>query len=137
MKGMNKFLRNSINLTLLLFCATLFVNTANAQDNNAQTTSAQTTTTRQPMTNKERKYVERMRARISKAGIGEKAKVEIKTRDNRKIKGYVSQAGEDSFVVVDPKTSQQYTIAYLDVVQVKGKGGSSAGKTARQILIGF
>ena len=40
---------------------------------------------------------EKIKAKIAKLGIGEKARVEIKLRDGKKTKGYVSNAGRMTF----------------------------------------
>lgn len=57
---------------------------------------------------------------ISRLGIGENARVEIKLRDKTKLRGYISEAGEDSFVVVDAKTGKLIRVNYPAVKQVKG-----------------
>jgi len=57
---------------------------------------------------------------IGKLGIGENARVEVKLRDKTKLKGYISEAEEDSFVVVDAKTGESTRVAYPAVKQVKG-----------------
>ena len=67
--------------------------------------------------------VEQVRAQVAQIGVGEKARVEIKLRDNTKLKGYVSTAGADSFTVTEAKTGAQKTVAYADVAQVKKPAG--------------
>ena len=57
---------------------------------------------------------------ISKLGIGKDARVEIKLRDKTKLKGYVGEAGEDSFIVISDKTGESTSVAYSAVKQVKG-----------------
>lgn len=66
---------------------------------------------------------EKARATVQKIGVGEKARVEVKLRDNTKLKGYVSAADEDSFTVTDRKTGATTTVAYADAAQVKKPGG--------------
>ncbi len=73
--------------------------------------------------------VEMMRAAAQKLGVGRGARVEAKLRDNTKVKGYVSAAGEDSFIVTDPKTGATQTVAYADVTQVKKPGGGLSTRT--------
>lgn len=65
---------------------------------------------------------------VAALGVGEEARVVVKLRDGRKLKGYISQAGEDSFVVTDAKGKLETTIAYTEVLQVKRKKGISTGK---------
>ena len=61
---------------------------------------------------------------VAKLGTGKKAKVHVKLRDNTKIKGYISDAAQDSFTVVDSNGPR--TIAYVDVTEVrKQQGGIS------------
>ncbi|MCA1601704.1 MAG: hypothetical protein LC776_08710, partial [Acidobacteria bacterium] len=45
----------------------------------------------------------KVRGDVLKLGVGEKAGVEVKLRDNRKLKGYIAEASEDSFTVVNSK----------------------------------
>ena len=67
--------------------------------------------------------IEQVRAQVGRVGVGEKARVEVRLRDNTKLKGYVSAAGADSFTVADAKTGAQQTVAYRDVAQVKRAAG--------------
>jgi len=76
--------------------------------------------------------VEAIKTKITKLGIGEKARAQIKLRNGQKIKGYVSNAGEKDFALTDSKSGQTTTIAYADVVEVKKPGMSKRTK----ILIG-
>jgi hypothetical protein len=64
---------------------------------------------------------------IVKLGTGERARVELRLLDGRKLKGYVREAGEDSFVVVDPKTGVGTTITYLEVKEIKRSNKLAAG----------
>ncbi|HEX8475546.1 MAG TPA: hypothetical protein VF666_16075 [Pyrinomonadaceae bacterium] len=76
--------------------------------------------------------VEKVRRAIDKLGVGEKARINLKLRDGRKLEGYVHQTGDDDFVIVEKKTGQRMTIAYEDVQKVKGRDSS----TGKQIAIG-
>lgn len=69
---------------------------------------------------KEAEFAERVRAGIAKLGTGAEARVEVKLRDKRKLKGYVSEAGAESFTVVDEKTGAATQVAYPQVGKVKG-----------------
>ena len=62
---------------------------------------------------------------VAKRGTGPKAKVTVKLKDNTKLKGYISQSGNDSFALADSKTGQTRTLAYEDVAEVKKQGGMS------------
>jgi hypothetical protein len=61
--------------------------------------------------------------------VGRDAGVEVRLRDNTRLKGYVGAAGEDSFTVIDPKTNASQTVAYADVTQVKKPGGGLSMRT--------
>src|ERR1044071_1133228 len=50
------------------------------------------------------RFFEKVKKNIVKLGTGADAWVEIKLRDKTKLRGYISEVGEDSFVVVDAKT---------------------------------
>jgi hypothetical protein len=67
---------------------------------------------------------------ISKLGTGAEARIEVKLRDKTKLKGYVSEAGEDSFVIADEKTGATSTVTYAQVKQVKGNNLSTAAEIA-------
>jgi len=64
---------------------------------------------------------------VTRRGTGPKAKVTVKLKDNTKLKGYISDAGSDSFTLSDSKTGQLRTLAYSDVAEVKKPGGLSLG----------
>jgi len=74
------------------------------------------------------------RTHVARLGVGEKARVEVKLRDNRKVKGYVNAAGVDSFTITDQKTGASQTIAYADVATVKKPGSGLKART--WIIIG-
>lgn len=76
--------------------------------------------------------VEKIKANVNKRGTGEKARVNVKMLNGTKMKGFISQAGDDSFTLTDSKTKQTSTLAYNDVAQVKKQGLSTGAK----ILIG-
>ncbi len=80
--------------------------------------------------------VERVRERVRKLGTGEAARVELKLWDGRRLKGYVSEAGADSFTVADAKTGASATVAYADVKQVKGRNSLTAAKVGLTVAKG-
>jgi len=79
---------------------------------------------------KEASFAEKVKEGISKLGTGAEARIEVKLRDKTKLKGYVSEAGEDSFVIVDEKTGATSTVTYPQVKQVKGNNLSKGAKIA-------
>ena len=74
------------------------------------------------------------RVSILKIGTGQKARVEVKLRDNTRLKGYVSEVGADTFTVTDAKTGASSTVAYNNVAQVKKPGNGFS--TMTKVLIG-
>jgi hypothetical protein len=94
--------------------------------NNLQSVTAQTRTVNDAAT------INKIKANVSKRGTGEKARVNVKMLNGTKMKGFISQTGEDSFTLADSKTKQTSTLAYSDIAQVKKQGMS----TGTKILIG-
>ena len=82
----------------------------------------------------EARLVEKARASIVKMGVGKDARVEVKLRDKTKLKGYVSDATEDSFTVTDSKTGASRTVFYTDVTQVSKQGNGLS--TMTKVIIG-
>ena len=81
---------------------------------------------------------DKVKANVAKRGTGPKAKVAVKLKDKTKVKGYISQSGNDSFTVTDSKTGQVRTLAYSDVSEVKKSGGMSlAAKIGIGVGIGL
>ena len=72
---------------------------------------------------------ETFRAQILKLGVGDKAKATITTKDGAKTKGYISQTGDDDFVIRDRKTNTPTRIRYADVTKVDGNRGHSVMRT--------
>ena len=77
--------------------------------------------------------VEQARLKVAKMGVGAKARVTVRTKDGRKLKGFISQAGSDDFVVRDRNSGEATTISYNDVTKVEDNRGHS---TLRNVLIG-
>lgn len=78
--------------------------------------------------------VDKIRAKVAKLGIGEKAKATVTLKDGIKKKGYIGHAGSDDFVLRDQKTDSPTTINYSDVSKVESNSGHS---TARNLGIGI
>ena len=78
--------------------------------------------------------VDQVKVKIAKIGVGEKAKAKITLKDGRQIKGYISRADDDNFVIRDRKTDAPTTIQYADVAKVDKSSGHS---TARNLGLGI
>ncbi|MBA3694116.1 MAG: hypothetical protein H0W77_11880 [Acidobacteria bacterium] len=72
--------------------------------------------------------VEKIKANVLERGTGEKKRVRVKMLDGTKMKGYISQAGEDSFTLTDSKTKQTTVIAYRDAARVEDRGLAGGAK---------
>ena len=77
---------------------------------------------------------DRAKIEVAKLGLGEKARAKITLKNVTKIKGYVSRADENDFVVRDRKTDTPTTINYADVAKVQKDSGHS---TARNLGLGI
>ncbi|HUQ31102.1 MAG TPA: hypothetical protein VM095_03235 [Pyrinomonadaceae bacterium] len=77
--------------------------------------------------------VEKIRLKVAKIGLGDKAKITVRMKDGRKVKGFVTQAGASDFTVRDRKTGEPTLILYGDVNKVEDNRGHS---TLRNVLIG-
>lgn len=84
---------------------------------------------------KEARFVEKVKQGIAKLGTGEAARIEVKLRDKTKVKGYVKEAGADSFTVVDAKSGLATEVAYSNAKQVKGNNLSTGAKIAIGLAI--
>ena len=72
---------------------------------------------------------DKVRAKVIKLGEGRNARVEVKLRDNTKLKGYLSKTEQDSFTVTDSKTGASRTLAYADVQELKTPGSGTSRRT--------
>ena len=77
---------------------------------------------------------DKIKAKVAKLGVGEKAKATVILKDGTKKKGYIGQAGGDDFVLRDRKSDSPTTIRYSDVTKVESNKGHS---TARNLAIGI
>lgn len=84
--------------------------------------------------NSEGSTLDKVRAKVAKLGVGEKAKATVILKDGTKKKGYIAQAGDDDFVLRDRKTDAPTTIRYSDVAKVENNKGHS---TARNLGLGI
>src|SRR4051812_4741704 len=76
---------------------------------------------------------EKVKLKVAKMGVGEKARVTVRTKTGRKIKGFVSQSGSDGFTVRDRNSGEAIVFSYSDVEKVEDNRGHS---TLRNVLIG-
>jgi hypothetical protein len=86
-------------------------------------------------TRKEDEFAAKVKAAVAKIGIGPDARIEVRLRDETKLKGYVSEANENGFVVVNEKTGVATQVAYPQVKKVKGRNNLSGEKIALILVL--
>ena len=86
---------------------------------------------------KEALFAQKVKTEIAKLGTGPDARIDLKLRDKTKLKGYISEVGDESFAVVDDKTGSTTTVPYPQVKQVKGNNLSDGAKIAIAVGIFF
>ena len=69
-----------------------------------------------------------VKTKVLKLGTGSKAKATVWLADGTKVKGYVSEANENDFVMRDRKTTAATTVRYADVVKFERNNGHSTAK---------
>jgi hypothetical protein len=79
---------------------------------------------------KEAERAGKVKAGILQLGAGRESQVTVKLRDKTRLAGYISEVGEESFVLTDSKTGASTTIAYPTVTQVTGHNLSKGAKIA-------
>jgi len=84
--------------------------------------------TAQAQTSRDAEIAAKARAKVAKIGIGQNAKVEVKLRDQSRIKGYIQELHQDSFTVVERDTGVSRTVAYADALEVKRSSGGLSAK---------
>ena len=84
--------------------------------------------TAQAQTRRDAEIAAKARAKVAKIGIGQNAKVEVKLRDQSRIKGYIQELQQDSFTVVERDTGVTRNVAYADALEVKRSSGGLSTK---------
>ena len=79
---------------------------------------------------KEAQSAEKVKTKIARLGVGEKARVSLTLKDNTQLKGYISENKENEFVVADAKTNAKTVVPYSQVKTLKGRNGSNGTKIA-------
>ena len=76
------------------------------------------------------RFAAKVKANITKLGTGKDARVAVKLMDKTKLKGYVSEIKENSFVVIEDTTGAATEVLYPNAKQVKGNNLSDGVKIA-------
>lgn len=74
---------------------------------------------------KERKFIQKLRTNIEKQGVGEKSTIQLKLTDGTKLNGYISEINDDGIIVVSEKTGSSVPVAYPQIKQAKGNNWSA------------
>jgi hypothetical protein len=65
-------------------------------------------------------FTKKVKAAVAKIGTGQETRVEINLGNHTIMKGYISEAKEDEFMLVDPKRSVTVTVPYSQVKVIRG-----------------
>ena len=98
--------------------------------------SAAPTTFANSKAEKDAQLAAKVKAGIAKLGSGPDARIEVKLRDKNRLKGYVSQIGDESFAVADAKTGATTEVPYSNVASVTGTNVPTGAKIAIGVGIG-
>ena len=85
---------------------------------------------------KEARRAEKVKAKVAALGTGEAARVRVSLRGRRRdlVTGYIREAGDESFTVVEPKTGVVTVIPYS---QVKGVNPNRAVPVVKAVGLGL
>jgi hypothetical protein len=83
-----------------------------------------------PKAETEAQRTEKVKAGIARLGVGRETRVRVRLQDGKKLAGYIEEAREDFFIIVDLKTKSATVVPYPDVTQVKGHRLSKGAKIA-------
>jgi len=85
---------------------------------------------------KQARRIEKIKENVRKLGVGTDARAEVKLQDGRKLKGYIREATDDGFIIVEEKTGTATSVTYLEVAQLKGKNRLTAAKVGITVAKG-
>ena len=80
----------------------------------------------QSQAGKDPQQSEKVKAKVTKLGTGKQARVEVKLKDNTRLKGYIGEIAEEHFTLVDPKHGTVTPVPYEQVQQIKNTNHSAA-----------
>src|SRR5215208_5575422 len=81
---------------------------------------------------KDASLLQKVKTGIVKLGVGQSSRVSLTLKDKTKVAGYISEIGDDSFVVANLESGGRTTVTYPEVVQVKGNNLT----TRTKVIIG-
>lgn len=68
-------------------------------------------------------FTQKVKAEIAQLGTGTEVRVELKLRDQTKLKGWISEIGETGFVVIEATSGKAVPVVYPEVTQIRGHHG--------------
>ena len=68
----------------------------------------------------------KVKTRVTKLGTGKQARVEVKLKDNTKLKGYIGEIAEEHFTLIDSKHGTITPVPYIQVQEIKNTNHSAA-----------
>ena len=77
---------------------------------------------------KKSQLVSEVKAGVAQLGAGKTSVVRVVLHDKTKYHGYITEIGEDFFIVADAKTGATAPIAYPEVKGIKGNSFSTGAK---------
>src|SRR5215212_6583125 len=63
---------------------------------------------------------EQVKQNVQRLGVGQEAQVRVKLQDGTELVVYVSQAGADSFTLIERRTNAPTTVEYTQVRRISG-----------------
>jgi hypothetical protein len=82
-----------------------------------------------PATATAKSSTEKIRAKVQTLSASKDSQVQVKFRDQTKLKGYIESVEPVSFTLRDPKDGKSQSIAYSEVESVSKAGGGISTKT--------
>ena len=72
----------------------------------------------------ETQQAEKVKGKVTRLGTGKQARVEVKLKDNTKLKGYIGEIAEEHFTLIDPKHGTVTLVPYAQVQKIKNTNHS-------------
>ena len=72
---------------------------------------------------------EKIRAKVQVLAASKDSQVQVKFRDQTKLKGYIGSVDPVSFTLRDPKSGNSQTVAYSEVESISKASGGISAKT--------
>lgn len=113
--------RKVISIALVVLVLNVLVVSARNQTSSDDTTAAK---------------LQKVKDGVRELGTGPNARIEVKLVNGKKVKGYVSEAHENDFVVIHKKSGATTTIDYAQVKELKGQNSLTAKKVAVNVAKG-